>query len=126
MAITMTLKVTVDGFADKANINGNFSARGIVAEVLDIKGCEASQLSVWAPNGGNGGNVAFLTKDVGLVAKVNKAREARMSPRDEIAALKAEIAALKAAKDGKARGAKKAPTEAELLKAELEALRAGK
>lgn len=126
MAITLTLKVTIEGFAAEANARGNYSGRGISFEMLDVKGCEASQLSVWAPMEGNGGSIGFLTKDVGLVAKVNKAREARMSPRDEIAALKAEIAALKAAKEGKARGAKKAPTEAELLKAELEALKAGK
>jgi hypothetical protein len=126
MAITLTLKVTIDSFAAEATARGNFGARGITAEVIDVKGCEASQLSVWTPMEGNGGNVSFLTKDVGLVAKVNKAREARMSPRDEIAALKAEIAALKAAKEGKARGAKKAPTEAELLMAELAALKAGK
>ena len=126
MAITLTLKVSIDGFATEANVRGNYSGRGISFEVLDVKGCETSQLSVWTPKEGNGGSIGFLTKDVGLVAKVNKAREARMSPRDQIAELKAEIAALKAAKEGKARGAKKAPTEAELLKAELEALKAGK
>ena len=125
MAITLTLKVTIEGFAAEASARGNYSGRGISFEMLDVKGCEASQLSVWAPMDGNGGSIGFLTKDAGLAAKVNKARDARMSPRDEIAALKAEIAALKA-KDGKARGAKKEPTEAELLKAELAALKAGK
>ena len=122
MSITLTLKVTIDGFSDEASDRGNFSARGITAEVLEIKGCEATQLSTWAPKGGNGGGIAFLTKDKGLAAKINKARDARGSGSDELVRLQARIAELEAAAAGKV--AKKPISPAAALKAKIAALEA--
>jgi hypothetical protein len=124
MAITLILEVTIEGFKSEATEKGNFTARGVTFDVKHAKGCDESPLAMLAPNYGNNGTILFMTKDKGLVAKVNSARAARGSAADEITALRAEIAALKAAKEGKPRGAKKAPTEAELLKAELDALKA--
>ena len=134
MSITLTLEVTIEGFKDEVSDKGNFTARGVSFVLKSAKGCEAEQMAIFTPNHGNGGSILFLTKDKGLVAKVNKARGARGSESDEIVrlkaelaelkALRAELAELKAAKAGTA--AKKPASEAARLKAELEALKAAK
>jgi hypothetical protein len=124
MTITITLDVTIESFKDEVSDKGNFTARGVSFVLKAAKGCEIEQMYLLAPGFGNNGSILFLTKDKGLVAKLNKAKAARGSESDEILALKAEIAALKAAKDGKP--AKKPTSEAARLKAELEALKAGK
>ena len=124
MTITITLDVTIESFKDEVSDKGNFTARGVSFVMKAAKGCEIEQMYLLAPGFGNNGSILFLTKDKGLVAKLNKAKAARGSESDEILALKAEIAALKAAKDGKP--AKKPISEAARLKAELEALKAGK
>ena len=124
MTITLTLEVTIESFKDEVSDKGNFTARGVSFVLKAAKGCEMDQMSIFTPSHGNAGSVLFLTKDKGLVTKLNKAKAARGSEADEILALKAEIAALKAAKDGKP--AKKPASEAARLKAELEALKAGK
>jgi hypothetical protein len=124
MTITITLDVTIESFKDEVSDKGNFTARGVSFVLKAAKGCEIEQMYLLAPGFGNNGSILFLTKDKGLVAKLNKAKAARGSDTDEILALKAEIAALKAAKDGKL--PKKPTSEAARLKAELEALKAGK
>lgn len=134
MTITLTLEVMIESFKDEASDKGNFTARGVSFVLKAAKGCEMEQMSIFTPSNGNAGSLLFLTKDKGLVAKVNKAKAARGSESDEIVrlkaelaelkALKAELAELKAAKDGAA--AKKPVSEAARLKAELAALKAGK
>ena len=125
MTITLMLEVTIESFKDEVSDKGNFTARGVTFDLKAAKGCEVGQMYLLAPGFGNNGSILFLTKDKGLVAKLNKAKAARGSESDEILALKAEIAALKAAKEGKA-PKKPVSSEAARLKAELEALKASK
>ena len=119
MAIILNLEVRIEGFGEKTE-KGNFSARGITFDVTSAKGCEVSQLSLLAPSHGNGGTILFMTKDVGLAAKVNKARKTEPSAEAE---LKAEIAELKAKLAAKTT-AKKPVSATAKLEAELAALKA--
>jgi len=118
MAIILNLEVRIEGFGEITE-KGNFSARGITFDVTSVKGCEASQLTLLAPSHGNGGTILFMTKDVGLAAKVNKSRKAAPSATAKLEAEIAELKALLAAK------ATKKPLSAEAaLKAEIAALKA--
>jgi hypothetical protein len=113
MAITLMMEVTIEGFSDEASAKGNHTARGMTCEVKSAKGCDAAQVTAMPTQFGNGGSILFLTKDKGLVAKLNKAKK---SPADEIAALRAEIAALKAGKKAKPAAEKSKDTPAESAK----------
>jgi hypothetical protein len=134
MTITLTLEVMIESFKDEVSEKGNYTARGVSFVLKAAKGCEMAQMAIFTPSNGNAGQILFLTKDKGLVARVNKAKAARGSDSDEVVrlkaelaelkAIKAELAELKAARDGTA--VKKPVSEAARLKAELAALRAGK
>ena len=119
MSITLTLEVTIEGFKDDASPKGNFTARGVSFVLKSAKGCEMEQMTVIAPSFGNSGGLLFLTKDKGLVAKLNKSRGSKPS---EIAKLEARIAELEAEKAGKA--AKKPVSAEAALKAKIAALEA--
>lgn len=121
MAIILNLEVSIEGFTEEASAKGNFTARGITFNVTSAKGCEVSQLSVFAPSFGNSGSLLFLTKDVGLAAKVNKSRKAAPS---ETAKLEAKIAELEAKLAAKAKATKKPMSAEAALKAKLAALEA--
>ena len=133
MTITLTLEVMIESFKDEVSEKGNYTARGVSFVLKAAKGCEMDQMAIFTPSNGNAGQILFLTKDKGLVTKVNKAKAARGSESDEIVRLKAELAelkelkaelaALKAAKGGTV--AKQPVSEAARLKAELAALKAG-
>jgi hypothetical protein len=104
MSITLTLEVTIEGFKDEVSDKGNFTARGVSFVLKSAKGCEAEQMAIFTPSHGNAGSILFLTKDKGLVAKVNKARDARgskpkaeakpMTTDDALAMIMADPAAL--------------------------------
>jgi hypothetical protein len=104
MSITLTLEVTIEGFKEEVSDKGNFTARGVSFVLKSAKGCEADQMYLMTPGFGNNGSILFLTKDKGLVAKVNKARDARgskpkaeakpMTTDDALAMIMADPAAL--------------------------------
>ena len=119
MSITLTLEVTIEGFKDEVSAKGNFTARGVSFVLKSAKGCEAEQMAIFTPSNGNAGTVLFLTKDKGLVAKLNKSRAAKPS---EIAKLEARIAELEAEKAAKV--AKKPVSAEAALRAKLAALEA--
>jgi hypothetical protein len=73
MAIKLLVEVTIDGFKAEPSEKGNFTARGVFAEVKKATGATAEQLKVFAPSYGNAGSVLFMTTDPGLVKKVNAA-----------------------------------------------------
>lgn len=120
MAIILNLEVLIEGFTEEASAKGYFTARGITFNVTSAKGCEVSQLSLFAPSFGNAGSVLFLTKDVGLAAKVNKARKAAPSATAKLEAKIAELEAKLAAKTT----AKKPVSATAKLEAKLAALEA--
>jgi hypothetical protein len=76
MTIKLMLEVTIEGFKAEASEKGNYTARGVFAEIKKVTGATAEQITVFAPSYGNAGTCLFLTKDPQLVAKVNKAGKA--------------------------------------------------
>jgi hypothetical protein len=68
--------------------------------VKSAKGCDAAQVTAMPTQFGNGGSILFLTKDKGLVTKLNKAAKAKpkgaapMTADDALAMVLADPAAL--------------------------------
>ena len=71
--ITFTLKVTVTGMSDEVSDRGNYGMRGVTVETLDVKGCDADTIGAFAPNGGNGSQIALYFAPDGVKRKAPKA-----------------------------------------------------
>jgi hypothetical protein len=71
--VTFTLKVTVTGMADEVSNRGNYGMRGVTVETLDVKGCDADMVGAFAPNGGNGSQIALYFAPDGVKRQSPKA-----------------------------------------------------
>jgi outer membrane protein assembly factor BamE (lipoprotein component of BamABCDE complex) len=71
--VTFTLKVTVTGMADEASTRGNYGMRGVTVETLDVSGCDAGMIGAFAPNGGNGSQIALYFAPEGVKRSAPKA-----------------------------------------------------
>ena len=71
--VTFTLKVTVTGMSDEMSNRGNYGMRGVTVETLDVKGCDADMIGAFAPNGGNGSQIALYFAPEGVKRQAPKA-----------------------------------------------------